>query len=214
LVRCAIAANDLTCRAEGGPVTIGALTGAITVTFNARAAVAGDYVNPRPGGRCLVDPDNHIDESSESNNSCVDTVKVGLPDLTIDKRHSNVFVLGQQGAQYLITVRNIGVIRSAGAVQVDELLPAGLTATAFSGNGWLCTLTPLRCTRTDPLVAGATYPPITLTVTVAEDAPTVLLNEVTVSGGSDASSTNNRAFDQVELFITRHDLYLPVIQRK
>jgi hypothetical protein len=63
-------------------------------------------------------------------------------------------------------------------------------------------------------VAGATYPPITLTVTVAEDAPTVLLNEVTVSGGSDASSTNNRAFDQVELFITRHDLYLPVIQRK
>ena len=214
LVRCAIAANDLTCRAEGGPVTIGALTGAITVTFNARAAVAGDYVNPRPGGRCLVDPDNRIDESSESNNSCVDTVKVGLPDLTIDKRHSNVFVMGQQGAQYLITVRNIGVIRSAGAVQVDELLPAGLTATAFSGNGWLCTLTPLRCTRTDPLVAGATYPPITLTVTVAEDAPTVLLNEVTVTGGSDASSTNNRAFDQVELFITRHDLYLPVIQRE
>ncbi|MCE7990220.1 MAG: DUF11 domain-containing protein [Caldilinea sp. CFX5] len=213
-IRCTIAVADLTCRAEGGTVTIGALTGAITVAFSARTAVPGDYGNPRPGGRCLADPDNHIDEASETNNDCADTVKVGLPDMTIEKRHSGDFIRGQAGAEYLITVRNVGAIRSAGVVQVDETLPAGLTATAMSGAGWLCALSPLHCTRSDPLAAGAAYPPITLIVVVADDAPGDLLNQVTVTGGSDASPDNNSATDKVQLIVPEHDLYLPVIQRQ
>lgn len=213
-IRCAIATNDLTCHAAGGPVTIGALTGAITVTFSAHTVVAGDYANPRSGGRCLVDPDNRIAEADENNNRCADTVKVGLPDLTIEKRHSGDFTRGQAGAEYFITVRNVGAIRSAGAVQVDEIVPNGLIATAVRGEGWLCTLTLLRCTRNDPLAAGAAYPPIILTVDVAVDAPVTLLNQVTVTGGSDVSPDNNWAKDEVRLIQIGYDLFLPMIQRE
>lgn len=213
-IRCTIAAADLNCRAEGGPVTIGALTGAITVTLSAHTVVAGDYANPRSGGRCLVDPDNRIAEADENNNRCADTVKAGLPDLTIEMRHSGDFIRGQAGAEYFITVRNVGAIRSAGAVQVEERLPTGLTATAMSGDGWLCTLPALHCTRSDPLAAGAAYPFITLTVAVADDAPVTLLNQVTVTGGSDASPDNNWAMVEARLIPLDYDLFLPVIQRQ
>lgn len=211
-IRCTISDADLRCRPEGGPVTIGALTGAITIEFNARATAAGDYANPRPGGQCQVDPDNRIDESDETNNRCADTVKVGLPDLTIEKSHIGDFARGQEGAQFFIMVRNLGAIYSAGAVQVDDSLPVGLTATAMSGAGWLCTLTPLRCTRSDPLAPGAAYPQITLTVTVADDAPLELLNEVTVTSGSDGVQANNKARDLVQ--VLKYALFLPVIQRE
>jgi uncharacterized protein (TIGR03437 family) len=44
-----------------------------------------------------------------------------------------------------------------------------LTATAIGGTGWSCTLTPLACTRSDALAAGASYPAITVTVNVANN---------------------------------------------
>ena len=50
---------------------------------------------------------------------------------------------------------------------VTDTLPGGLTATAIGGTGWTCTLTPLACTRSDGLDAGASYPAITVTVSVA-----------------------------------------------
>ncbi len=59
---------------------------------------------------------------------------------------------------------------------VSDTLPAGLTATAISGTGWSCTLSTLTCTRSDALAAGAIYPPITVTVNVAND--TLLCSQV------------------------------------
>ena len=52
---------------------------------------------------------------------------------------------------------------------VSDTLPAGLTATAISGPGWSCTLVPLTCTRGDALAAAASYPVITVTVSVANN---------------------------------------------
>lgn len=53
----------------------------------------------------------------------------------------------------------------------------------------------LTCTRGDALAAGASYPPITLTVSIAATAPDSLTNTVAVSGGGDASPVNNSAID-------------------
>ena len=213
-IRCTITNHDLICRAEGAPVTIAALTGAVTVQFSAQTTVAGDYGNPRPNGRCQVDPDDQVDEPNEENNGCSDLIKVGLPDLTITKQHLGDFITGQQGAQYLITVYNVGAVRSAGAVQVDEELPVGLTVTAITGAGWLCTITPLRCTRSDAVAASAAYPPIILTVDVAEDGAADLLNRVTVTGGNDRTPANNSATDLVQLRVLSYNLFLPVAQRE
>jgi hypothetical protein len=57
----------------------------------------------------------------------------------------------------------------------------------------------LTCTRSDVLGAGASYPPITLTVTVSASAVSPLVNIATVSGGSDTNPTNNTATDSVIL---------------
>jgi hypothetical protein len=70
-----------------------------------------------------------------------------------------------------------------------------LTATGLSGTGWSCTLGTLTCTRSTVLAAGASYPPVTVTVTVASTAPASVTNQVTVSGGGETNTANNSASD-------------------
>jgi uncharacterized repeat protein (TIGR01451 family) len=117
------------------------------------------------------------------------------PDLAITKTHVGNFTQGDTGDTYTIAVTNIGAVASSGTVTVTDTLPAGLTATAISGTGWTPNLGTLTCTRSDSLAAGAGYPPITVTVTVATNAATSVTNTATVSGGGDASSGNNTATD-------------------
>ena len=114
------------------------------------------------------------------------------PDLTLTKAHPGDFTIGQVGV-YTITVSNVGTAATAGIVTVTDALPAGLTATALDGPGWSCTLGTLTCTRADALANGDTYPPITLTVTVAAIPPAI--NTATVSGGGDINLLNNVATD-------------------
>ena len=109
---------------------------------------------------------------------------------TITKTHSGNFTQGQNGAVYTITVSNTGGGPSTFApiAQVDNL-PAGLTAVSMQGTGWTCAISPtIGCNRSDALAAGASYPPITLTVNVAANAPASVTNQVSVSGGGVAAS--------------------------
>ena len=122
------------------------------------------------------------------------TINAGAADLTISKSHTGNFSQGQTGATYTITVSNNGSGATSGTVTVSDTLPAGLTATAISGTGWSCgTLT--SCTRSDALLPGASYPAITLTVSVAGNAPASVTNTVTVSGGGEINTANNTASD-------------------
>src|SRR5207244_3290462 len=81
------------------------------------------------------------------------------------------------------------------AVTVTDTLPSGLTATAISGTGWTCVLGTLTCTRSDVLAAGASYPAITLTVNVANNAAASVTNSVSVSGGGELNAGNDSAND-------------------
>jgi uncharacterized repeat protein (TIGR01451 family) len=116
-------------------------------------------------------------------------------DLAITATHTGNFTQGDAAATYTILVTNLGNSASSGTVSVVDALPAGLTATAISGNGWTTNLTTLTCTRADELAAGGGYPPITITVNVATNAPASVTNVATVSGGNDASPANNIASD-------------------
>ena len=80
-----------------------------------------------------------------------------------------------------------------------DTLPVGLTATAISGTGWACTLATLTCTRSDALASGASYPAITLTVNVAGNAASPLVNSVTVSGGGQTNTANDTATDSTTI---------------
>ena len=117
------------------------------------------------------------------------------PDLAITKIHTGNFIQGDTGDTYTIIVTNVGNAASSDTVTVTDALPEGLTATAISGSGWTATLSTLTCTRSDALAAGASYPPITLTVNVSASAPSGVTNSATVSGGSESNTANDTASD-------------------
>src|SRR6185369_10420371 len=90
-----------------------------------------------------------------------------FPDLTITKSHVGDFQGGGVGV-YTLTVGNVGDAPTSGAtVTVSDSLPPGMTARAISGAGWSCSLSPASCTRNDVLAEGTAYPPISVTVDVA-----------------------------------------------
>ncbi len=104
--------------------------------------------------------------------------------ISISKTHSGNFVQGQNGVTYTIVVRN-GPSGGAtqGTISVTDHVPGGLSATALGGAGWSCDLASATCTRTDSLTPSSSFAPITLTVNVAGNAPTMVTNTATVSGG-------------------------------
>ena len=116
-----------------------------------------------------------------------DAIRMLVPEashalLSIASNRSASFARGQTGALYSVAVSSAaGSGPTSGAVTVTETLPAGLTLESMSGAGWTCS--GVTCVRGDVLSAGASYPPITVTVHVAVDAPSLVTNQVTVSGG-------------------------------
>jgi uncharacterized repeat protein (TIGR01451 family) len=158
----------------------------ITVTVNVAANAAASLTNSAAvsGGG----------EVTTTNNTATDPTTIDkVADLTITKTHVGNFTQGQTGATYTLTAKNSGTLATVGTVSVTDTLPAGLTATAISGNGWTCTLATLTCTRSDALAIGASYPVITLTVNVATNAATSLINSAAVSGGGEVNTANDTA---------------------
>jgi Domain of unknown function DUF11 len=110
--------------------------------------------------------------------------------LAISKSPVGTFTQGGTGS-YTIMVSDTGSAPTDGSqVTVAELPPQGLTVTNMSGGTtWNCIMTTGMCTRSDVLQSGASYPPITVTVAVATNAPSMVTNEATVSGGGAPTAT-------------------------
>ena len=128
------------------------------------------------------------------------------PDVTIAKSHTDPFVRGSAGS-YALTVSNVGGAATSGTTTVTDALPAGLTPTAASGTGWTCTVAApnVTCTSTDAVASGASFPAITLTVTVAQSAGASLTNSATVSGGGEINASNDTATDPTTI-VSRADI--------
>jgi uncharacterized repeat protein (TIGR01451 family) len=128
------------------------------------------------------------------------------PVLTAASSHSGPFAQGDGADSYTLTVSDAASSGpTSGPVTVNDTLPAGLTPARMSGSGWTCSLAPATlpgspnlfdpapsCTRSDTLAAGASYPPITLTVATADNAQPSVTNTVTVSGGGSAHGDGAR----------------------
>lgn len=104
--------------------------------------------------------------------------------LRISAAHEpSTFVRGQGGTLTLTVANRSAAPTDGSTVTVTDPIPAGLTATAAAGDGWTCTGTATRrCTRSDVLQPGASYPPIAVSVTVAQDAPATITNAPRVVG--------------------------------
>jgi uncharacterized repeat protein (TIGR01451 family) len=93
------------------------------------------------------------------------------------------FTRGQAGTLTLTVSNDSDEPTDDSTVTVTDAIPAGLTATSASGDGWTCTGTAtIRCTRAQILPPGASYPPITIGVNVAADAPATVTNAPRVVG--------------------------------
>src|SRR6202021_1741293 len=74
----------------------------------------------------------------------------------------------------------------SGGVTVTETAPDGLTLVSMAGTGWTCGNPANVCSRSDVLAGGASYPAITVTVNVAENATSPQVNTAGVIGGGSA----------------------------
>jgi uncharacterized repeat protein (TIGR01451 family) len=152
---------------------------AITVTVNAGGS-AGTVVNTASvsgGGAAPV-------TTTDSTN----IVDPNLATLLVAKTHTGNFVQGQTNATYTVTVSNTSSTGStSGTVTVTDNAPTGLTVTGMSGTGWNCVVP--SCSRSSVLGPSTAYPTITVTVSVASNATSPLVNHVTVSGGGSPSFT-------------------------
>jgi uncharacterized repeat protein (TIGR01451 family) len=171
----------------GGTILAGS---SCTFSIDVLAVSAGTQVN-------TTDP--VTSNEGGTGNTATATVSVETADLTITKTHTGNFVRPQTGATYTITVSNAGIVDTTSLITVNDNLPAGLTATDFSGLNWNCTLSPLQCTRGDVLFAGTSFEPITLTVNVAANAASSVTNTGTVSGGTETNTANNSASDVTQI---------------
>jgi uncharacterized repeat protein (TIGR01451 family) len=141
-------------------------------------------------------------EANTANDSAADTTAITqVADLAVSKTHSGTFRPGDAADTYSVTVSNVGAAPTDGsAVTVTDTLPAGLAPTpADTGvvNGWTLFTAgqTVTATRTGVLDAGASYPPLTITVGVADDVAPVITNTATVSGGGEVNTANDSASD-------------------
>jgi uncharacterized repeat protein (TIGR01451 family) len=157
---------------------------AIALTVNVSGTAGSPLVNS-----VTVSGGGDVNSGNNTDTDSTIVLTSAAPVLQVTKTHSGNFYQGQTGAQYTITVSNIGATATSGTVTVTDTLPTRMTATAISGTGWTCVLGTLTCTRSDALAPGANYPIITLTVNVAANAQALKTNSVTASGGGGGTST-------------------------
>ena len=118
----------------------------------------------------------------------------GGPVYTVTVTHQGNFTQGQQNATYTVTLTNIGgnfvsVNGNGFLAFVGEELPSGLTLVSMAGVGWTCSIAPPPpngpgCTTNVPIAAGASAPPITVTVNVAPNASSPQINQVSYPGSA------------------------------
>jgi len=173
----------------------------VSITTTQIVATIPGGMTASPGTITIVVVDLLSSGNVTSNSTTVTVTPAGPPpppsttDLTITKTHTGNFTQGQTGATYTITVSNIGSGPSSGTVSVTDTLPASLTLTSITGNGWTCVSATVTCTRSDALPGGASYSSITVTVNVSASAPSSVTNTAAVSGGGDTNANNNTASD-------------------
>ena len=159
------------------------------LTFKSTTQLRGRYTLAA-GSYFVFVAINNVFPSNSVNLTVGSGVPTGLPAWSITKTHLGNFTPGSTGT-YTITVSNAGRGATvAGPIaQVFDNLPTGLTAVSVVGQGWFCTTgPPVGCNRSDSLTAGASYPPLFLTVNVATNAPSSVINTASVQGGGVSGS--------------------------
>src|SRR5439155_1360194 len=119
----------------------------------------------------------------------------GVPDLTLDKRHTGAFAVGQTG-DYTLVVHNAGTVATLGATTVTDVLPAGLGFVAAAGAGWSVSTSGPTVTATHAAaIAAFDSAAFTLTVDVLPAAFPLVTNTAHVMTPGDPEPANDSDSD-------------------
>jgi uncharacterized repeat protein (TIGR01451 family) len=173
------------------PATINVTGGANGTTLNPGVAYGA---TPGSAGIAVTNAQFSDGSGSQGGADCI-------PDVTLAKSHAGSFVRGTS-ISYLIPVSNVSPLGpTSGLVTMNDTLPLGVVPTSASGTGWACSIAQqtVSCTRSDVLAAGAAYPTITISATVTQSAPAIVVNTATVSGGGEVNLANDTATDTAQV---------------
>ncbi len=175
---------------HAGPLAIGdSLSFSLTVGVSAAAipSVTNAATVSTPG-------DNNPGNDRDTDPTPVSPAQTS-PDLTIDKRHTQNFTVGQNGT-YTIVVTNVGTAATTGAITVRDTLPAGLSFVSGTGAGWTIGANGavVTATHAGPLAIGDSLS-FSLTVGVSAAAVPGVTNAATVNTPGDNNPTNDRDTD-------------------
>ena len=166
---------------------------AITVTASIAANATGTLTN-----NAVVSGGSEV---NTSNDNASDSITILVPDMTITKSHTGSSFISGGNVTFTLTASNVGAGPTLGPVTVTDTLPSGLTATAVAAAApWTCTVSPLSCTTSTPLAAGAAYPPISVLAAITANTGT-LVNNATVGGGGETNLANDNASDSITLLL-------------
>ncbi|HEX2296383.1 MAG TPA: Ig-like domain-containing protein, partial [Actinomycetota bacterium] len=172
-----------TCSASGQTVTctrpgnLAALEAAPPITL---VVFVGPDAPARSTNRTSATGSIDNDPNDPNNVDVLDVVRVGSADLWIEKSHTGSFSRGGTG-KYTIVVGNRGP-NAAETPRVVDTLPAGLSFSSATGTGWACTNSgqTVTCDAAADLAADTTAPALTINVSVATGAASVVTNRATV----------------------------------
>lgn len=117
------------------------------------------------------------------------------PDLTIDKRHTVPFIVGQQG-EFSIVVTNVGTSATTSVPIVRDTLPAGITFVSAGGTGWnIARLGQLVITSYTGAIAAGDSAQFQMQVGVTASAIPSVTNSASVSTTGDPDPGNDRDSD-------------------
>jgi uncharacterized repeat protein (TIGR01451 family) len=184
----------LTCTRNDFPLAPGAGYPWITLTVNVAINAPSNLIS-----KATVSGGGETNTSNDTTTDFTLVVPPPAPDLSVVTGHTQIFRQGTTGATYFVGVTNVGDLPTSGVVTVTDSLTTGLTATAISGSGWTCDLPTTTCSRSDVLAPNSSYSAITVTVNVASNAPALVTNSATVSGGGDSTPGNNTANNETQV---------------
>ncbi len=191
---CDPAAQTVTCTLDAGLVAGADAPGLVLRVQVAAGAPDGDLVNEATVTSATDDPD-------PANNTDHATVTIGQEaDLSVSKTHTGTPDAGDS-LDFTVAVHNAGP-SVARQVHVVDTLPAGMTYSAASGDGWTCVADAgtVTCDRDGDLGPGDDAPTLTLTVDIAVTAFGTLTNTADVSSQTpDPNEGNNTSDDPVDV---------------
>jgi uncharacterized repeat protein (TIGR01451 family)/fimbrial isopeptide formation D2 family protein len=158
----------------------------VAITFTTHVGVTAVACTGAPGSGAYNEA--AIDGSSSSNCGTLP----GVPSLSLAKASNGPWAVAQVDARYTLTVTNSGTVATTGTITVNDNLPAGITTSSNTYNGWNCTATgqSLACTNAIVLAPGASAS-IEFPVTVAAAAVPSVTNNAAVGGGGDPHNGGN-----------------------